>query len=423
MSRAPRKSGRAGVRLNRAGAVRLLLERAEPPAAVSCAPEEALGLVLAEAASAECDVPEFAVSLRDGYALRAADIAGACPERPVRLPVGGRLTAESLPGMELPRGGAVRVLTGGPVPPGANVVVAEEHVSLEEGAVAFTACAPERGNVLGRGADLPSGMVLGGAGEEIDPGLAAVLVRARVRRVAVLPRPCCAVFGLGSELSDPYAGRAAAAVESGRMPGDNLVQMTGLLTRAGGRVVSRGVLPDDAGAIAAALAELFPGGAGPSLVLTSGGTGRSERDLARRAALRAGFELLFDGVEVRPGFGMFAAVRSVEGRASLLLGVPGPPGAVFGCLHAVLPPLLRALRGLAQEPPERVRLEAPLASRFDCEWLVPCMLRRAPDGLLATPLEQGSPLAALARARGVVAVPPGAALRAGDEAELLRFCS
>ncbi|MBU1612312.1 MAG: molybdopterin molybdenumtransferase MoeA, partial [Proteobacteria bacterium] len=273
---------------DRAGALQTLLGHARPGAVRRLPPAEAIGLVLADEVCAACAVPEVASSMRDGYALRASDIASATTRSPVTLPLGGCLPAETELPEPLGDGRTIRVLTGAPLPPGADCVVADERVSLISDGVVFVAHTSPGRHVRPAGMDLPLGTRIVGAGERVTPQLAAILVRARLVQVPVFPSPTAAAFSIGNELADPYVPSA-----DGRMPADNLVMTTGLLGQAGLETLRRAVLPDRVQDVVAALTrEPYP-----DLIVTTGGTGRSERDVARTGAELAGFTPLFGSVD------------------------------------------------------------------------------------------------------------------------------
>lgn len=408
--------GKDRVVKDRRQAVDMLLDHVQPGPALRLRPVEAVGRVLAAHVHAVCDVPEVSSSARDGYALRASDTRAASKDEPVEIPADGLIPAEETNPGRLGAGRALRVLTGAPVPGGADAVVADEDVSHAKGGIVLGMPARAGQHVLPAGTDIRRGTRIALPGERITPQAAAVMVRSRVDEVSVFPRPRAAVFVLGSELADPYASAptesAGAGGSSGRMPADNAVLTSQLLERGGFEVVRRMVLPDDAEALGSALHQ-----AGEfDLAVTTGGTGRSERDMARRGAEAAGFAPVFGSVDIRPGKGMFAAAK--EG--AVLLGLPGPPGAVFACLHVFVPALAAKLQGLAPGGPTQALAGSELVPVKQGEWVVPCRIRRTGASTTADPLtEKLEPYALLARADGVLVVPFGPVVAAGQCVELL----
>ncbi|WP_022661513.1 molybdopterin molybdotransferase MoeA [Paucidesulfovibrio longus] len=408
-------------RPTRAQAVALLLRSAPRPAPLRLPPWQAVGRVAAADLRAEIGVPECAVSLRDGYALRAEDTGAASAETPLRLATQGRLTADARQPQALARGKAVRILTGAPLPPGADAVIPFENLAEPPGpqdqAILLSEPAQQHAFILPQGGDLPAGSLLARSGTRITSQAGAVLTRARVEELPVHPRPAFAMFGLGSELAAP-----APHGDPDRIPADNVVLVANLLRSWGLEAAHCSVLPDDLAAVTAALRETVEFNPRPALIVTTGGTGRSERDYARKAAEQAGFKTLFAGLDVRPGKNAFAALRRDAGKANvLLLGLPGPPAAVFACLHGLALPLARQLCGLPPDAGLRAALRTGLRTRRGSEWLLPCSLNLADGQLAAVPLhgDEWPSLRALAEAHAVAVLPPDSELRPGQCLELL----
>ncbi|MEF2145971.1 MAG: molybdopterin molybdotransferase MoeA [Desulfovibrionaceae bacterium] len=398
-------------RLSRAQAVNLLLEHCAPTLACRMQPMDAVGLVAAEKAQAACPIPGHPTSLRDGFALRSADTATASANAPVCLPVTLTLTAESrLPAPLLP-GQAVRLLTGGPVPPDADAVLGFEDVREEGETISLHAPVLAGQHIRPEGGDLPLGDIIAFPGRAITPQAAALLTRSKVVELAVHPRPSVCMFGLGNELGQP-----GTAIKPGCIPADNVVLVRGLLERWGARVLESRTLPDDLEAIGRALLNAPL----PDVVITTGGTGRSRRDFAHEAALLAGYDLLFNGLDMRPGKQVFAALKQDGGRTVALIGLPGPPNAVYACLHAVVLPLVRRLRGLTPASASCALLKQAIRTRPGSEWIVPCTLDLHEGRLTAQPLiGEGPTLRALALADAAIALPPDRDLTPELPVELL----
>ncbi|MBG0790347.1 MAG: molybdopterin molybdotransferase MoeA [Desulfovibrionaceae bacterium] len=394
--------------VSRPQALRLLLEAAAPLDAVFLAPAEAVGLAAAVDVAAGCDVPETACSVRDGFALRSEDAAGTRSMRPARLAVRQCIRAESVAPAPVGRGEAARVLTGGTLPPGADCVLAEEDVEVRGEEILVSAPVRPGWFVRPVGGEIAAGTVVTPRGRIITPQAAAVMTRTRLSGVAVHPRPTARVMALGSELAAP--GEASAD----RFPADNLVLAGGLLRQAGAVVSEASVLPDDKNR----LVDILSRPDLPDLVITTGGTGNSERDFARTGALAGGFEILFDTVDMRPGRNLFAARRG----ATLLFGLPGPPAAVFTCFHALILPAVRRLRGLPDpEGPITARFTRGINARPGPEWLIQCELSVNGSRITALPLagKEVPPMLGMGKALGLAVISGGATVMPGDEAEIL----
>lgn len=419
-------------RPDRAEAVRRLLHDLAPARSVDRLPRMAVGGVLAHEVVTRTPLPEHAVSLRDGYAVLARDTQSATAEHPVTLPIQGRLTADAQAHAPLGEHRTIRVLTGAPLPPGADAVIPEENVhraDLPPGndackAIHITDPVVPGLHVLPLGADLPVDSRACRIGETITPACAALLTRAKVPEVSIHDQPLGAMFALGDELQPPerFDGLHSDQPQPDGIPADNTVLVPHLLRSWGMPIESQGIFKDSLPAITKHLAMLAHQNSQLRLVVSTGGTGKSERDHIRQAARDAGFTFLFHGLNARPGKSAFAARLSrQDGHDLTLLGLPGPPPAVFALLHALALPLIHALCGIA--PPSRyAALDREITTRPGPEWLVPCTLRHEGAVRVAHPLlgPRMPSYLALARADAVLALPPDAHLPAGTEVEIFQ---
>src|SRR6266545_2658566 len=193
-----------------------VLERLQPLPARQVPLHEALGCVLAEDVTAAEDLPPFANSAMDGFALRAADVAGAGEDDPVPLRLAGEVFAGSA---RLPRvepGTAVRIMTGGPLPPGADTVIPVERTSVAGETVQIRLAAGERAFVREAGEDVRAGVVVLEGGRPLDPAAIGMLASVGRREVPVHPRPRVAVASrwrrpMATSCSPPAASRWATA--------------------------------------------------------------------------------------------------------------------------------------------------------------------------------------------------------------------
>jgi len=414
-SDATRQSGRfqqAESIASRNQAIRRLLKIARPLEGEQILPVNSAGRVAAHTISAFCNVPEQPSSVRDGYALQSEDIEKAAAMKPVRLVVTQNVHAESKNPAPVVSGETARVLTGGLVPPGADAVLAEEDVEIDGETITVRSPVRKGWFVRPAGGEINTGAVIAEAGTLITPQAAAVMIRTRVNALQVHPKPRAKVLALGSELSDPICCKADC--NTGRFPADNLVLTKGLLEQSGADVSETCVLPDNE----SALMEILSQDGLPAIVITTGGTGRSERDFARTGARKSGFTMLFDSVDIRPGRHMFAAHRD----STLLFGLPGPPAAVFACFHAIILPVIRRLRGLPdQAEPVMARFEKGLSAKPGSEWMVQCSLEFKGSHLVATPLigKEVPPMLGMSKAHGLVVIKGGDSILPDGETEVI----
>jgi molybdopterin molybdotransferase len=342
--------------------------------------------------------------------MRTDDIERSGPMNKVRLVVTQTVRAESLGAKEVLSGEAARVLTGGIVPPGANGVLAEEDVEIDEDAIKVSTPIRQGWFVRPAGGEIAKGAIILRAGEIVTPQAAAVMMRTGVKSIHAYPRPTAWTIALGSELTDPTQLEEEG---EGRFPADNLVLTGGLLYKSGAEVEFSGVLPDEEERLIGVLSSEDL----PDVIITTGGTGRSERDFAHSSAQQAGFTTIFDRLDIRPGRNMFAAHKG----NTLLFCLPGPPTAVFACYHAVVLPIIRMLRGLQNRPAIMAKLENGISARPGGHWLFPCRLTHKGTGLVATPLagKEVPPMLAIGQAHGAAIVLGGNSILPDGEVEIL----
>ena len=295
----------------------------------------ALGLVLAHDVVATVDLPGFDNSAMDGYAVRAAELAGASAESPVVLPVAADIAAGDTTRHVLHPGTALRIMTGAPLPEGADAVV---PVELTDGGAARVALhlAPDAGrSVRRRGEDIRTGDRVLAAGTRLGPGHLALAAAANVPEVSVHPRPRVTVVSTGDELVP-----AGSTLEHGQIVDSNSVMLAALVEAAGAEVAESAHLRDDADA----MRELFddlPGS--PHLVLTTGGVSMGVYDTVKEV-LTADGGVDFVKVAIRPGMPQGCGV--VGRSRTPVVTLPGNPVSSLVSFHVFVLPALRRLAGL-----------------------------------------------------------------------------
>ena len=303
------------------------------------------GRVLADDLLAPLDLPPFANSAVDGYAVRFDDLpaSGAAT-----FAVSGRAAAgRALEGEARP-GAALRVFTGAPTPGGFDTVFMQEDVTaLEDGRVLLPPGLKRFANRRPAGEDVAKGALAISAGTRLRPQEIALAAALGVATLPVRARPRVGVFSTGDELAGEGPLRAGAIHDANRPA------MLALILRAGGEPVDLGALPDDPARIVAAL------GAAASrcdLLLTSGGVSMGEEDHVRAAVEKAG-ALVFWRVGIKPGRPV--AMGLIDGVP--LMGLPGNPAAVFVTFFALARPMIAALAGEAWRPPTPMRVTSGFA--------------------------------------------------------------
>jgi molybdopterin molybdotransferase len=378
---------------------------------------DALGLVLAETVRSPEPVPAFANSAMDGYALRAADVQ----EAPAELRVVGVVMAGDAPAkLEVGPGEAARIMTGAPIPPGADSVVMVEHTSASDGLVTVMEAVPPGSHVRPAGSDLQAGDEVLPAGTALGASQLAVLVAAGVSRVRAYPRPVVGVASTGDELQ-----QGAGQLLPGKVRDSNRPGLLAQLRADGFEPVDLGPLPDDKAALAEALLAALQR---CDAVLTSGGVSMGEHDLVKVVLDELGGPgALWAQVAVKPAKPLAFAVLSLEGAARAavpVFGLPGNPVSALVSYELFARPALRLMAGHRQlgRPELRAVLDTPIRRQRDGKvHIARVVLRRGSDGRPRVSLAggQGShQLSALARAGALALVPDGDGLAAGDEVDV-----
>lgn len=352
---------------------------------------EAVGRVLAADVTSRVDVPSFARSMMDGFAVRAADTMGASPYNRLALAVIG----QSMPGRPFDAavgpGQAVRIMTGAPLPNGADAVLPAEVVEIQRQRIlAQDDVSP--GKHVGRlGEDIAAGAAVLPAGRVLRPQDVGVLASIGCGRVAVVRRPQVRIVTTGNELLP-----AGSPAEPNRIVDSNGPMLAALVARDGGRPITPGIVPDDPEAILEALR------AECDMVLLSGGSSVGQEDYAPSLVAEHG-ELPFHGIAMRPGSPM--GIGRLRQRLVFLL--PGNPVSCLCTYDFFAGPAIRVLGGRSADWPYR-RVVAPLRRKIVSTIGRTEYVRvRLAEGW-AEPLAIGgaSVLSSTTRADGFVLVPP-----------------
>ena len=302
-------------------ALERILERARPLPAESVPVGEAAGRVLAEAAQAAVDLPPFASSAMDGYAVRAADTPGT-------LPIAFRVAAGRPAHEPLGTGTASTIATGGAVPEGADAVVPVERATGYDDRVRIDEPAEVGAHIRPRGGDVRAGDVVVPAGIRLGPAQIGALAAAGVGEVRCARRPRVAVLATGDELRAP-----GEQLGPGEIYESNRAMIAAALVPAGALVEQLPTVEDDEAAHRGALER----GLEADVLVTSGGVSVGPHDLVRRIEAELGVEEVFWGVAVKPGKPLSFGVRG----DALVFGLPGNPvSSLVGALLFVRPALL-----------------------------------------------------------------------------------
>jgi molybdopterin molybdotransferase len=370
--------------------------------------ENAAGRVTAAPARARVDLPPFASSAMDGFAVRAADVPGT-------LPIVARISAGSPAARALAPGEAMAIATGGVVPDGADAVIPLEYVVEHDNSIDVANAAHAGDHVRPRGGDVAAGEPVVPAGVRLHAAQLGALAAAGVSELECARRPRVAVLATGSELVRP-----GEPLGAGQVYDANGLMLAVALSAAGADVETLPAVADDEAAHRASLER----GLAADVLVTSGGVSVGPRDLVRAIEAELGVEEIFWQVAVRPGKPVSFGVRG----ATLVFGLPGNPVSSFVGCELFVKPALCALQGVHDPLPrlEPGRLGAPLRRNSGRDDFVRARSHVDGDGIVLEPLsgQESHMIVRAASADALVHVPRGEGeLAAGAPVSWLRLPS
>lgn len=340
---------------------------------------EALGRVLAQDVASRDDVPGFDNSAMDGFALRAADTAGATGAAPVTL----RLAGESRAGAPYPgrldAGEAVRISTGAKLPAGGDAVLRVEDAAERESAVVVTRPLTAGAEVRRAGDDIRAGEVVLRAGARIGPAELGVAASTGAGLLACSRRPRVAIVVTGDELVDP-----GAPLPDGAIRNTNGYALPAQVTSAGAEVASVRTVGDDYAQTVAALRDALRA----DVVVSTGGVSVGAHDHVKPALAELGVGEVFWGVALRPGHPTWFGTAG----PALVFGLPGNPVSAMVTFHLfVRPALERMLGAAARERRVSAVMDTDYPKRPGRAHVVRCTLEALADGWHVRPTKaQGS---------------------------------
>ncbi|MGA1694215.1 MAG: gephyrin-like molybdotransferase Glp [Burkholderiaceae bacterium] len=385
--------------------IELLARVPVAPPTERIAPHKALGRVLAQTVVSPLDVPGFDNAQMDGYAVCAGEVE---PGRAMRVT---QRIAAGYVGMPLESGTAARIFTGAPVPPGATAVVMQEDAALTEDGtqVTFQVPPPEGQYLRKRGGDLQMGAEVLPLGTRLQAADLGLLASVGIPEIEVHRRLKLAVFSSGDELVQP--GRP---LQPGQIYDSNRPMMMALAASLGAEVTDLGVLPDQADATRAALAQA---GAAHDVVLTCGGVSVGEEDHIKAAVREIGALDLWQ-VAIKPGK-PFAFGR--VGQAAFM-GLPGNPVSAWVTFVLLVRPFLLRASGVQRVEPQSVAAQAAFSwtrpdrrQEFLRGWL------QADGTVQMHPKQNSQLLTSVTQSACLVSVPPQTPIQIGDSVECLLF--
>ena len=361
---------------------------------------DSLGRVLASSVTAPLTLPPWSNSAMDGYAVLGRDISGASAEAPVRLAVQETVPAGGFPTQAVRSGVATRIMTGAPLPEGADTVVRVEDTDGGTEGVEVRSARDAMKNIRLRGEDIREGEEVLRAGTPLGPAQIGVLASVGQAAVDVYRRPRVAILGSGDELVD--LDRFHEALSGTKIVSSNSYTLHALVRAAGAEPVNAGVVPDTPAALRDGLMRC----AGCDLIVTSAGISVGEFDYTRDVLQSLGAEMRFWKVRMRPGaplgFGLWDGVPWI--------GLPGNPVSAMVTFELFVGPALRKMLGHERlfRRLVPVRLEEPVRIGARLTHFLRAVLTVGQDGEMTARLTgpQGSGiLTSMSRANALLVVP------------------
>lgn len=371
----------------------IILDAAKPLPPMRIPLRKTIGRVLAEPIYADTDIPPFTNSAMDGFAVRAADVADASEEAPAVLTVLGDLAAGSVADRAVEPGTAYRIMTGAPMPRGADTVIMVEMTESFDDKVRIMASRPLGANVRAAGEDMRRGARVLEEGAIVRPAELAVMSTVGISQPLVYPAPRVAVLATGSELVD-----VEVQPGPGQIRNSNGYALYGQVWNTGAVPVPLGTVADDEAATEAKIQQAL----GCDVVLTSGGVSVGAYDFVKATHEKLGTEFLFRKINVKPGKPTVFGVN----KGTLVFGLPGNPVATMMIFeHFVRPALLQMMGHTCLDRPtvEAVAEEAFRAQDGKTHFVRAIVTREDGGYRVRSTGGQGSHMiSSMAKANGVV---------------------
>jgi molybdopterin molybdotransferase len=372
------------------------------------------GRILAEPVSADRDIPPFPRSTRDGYAVRAADLA----QLPARLTVMGEIKAGPQPGkvLALNPGEAVSIMTGAPVPPGADAVMMIEYTSLQDGRVEITKTVAPGENIVAQGAEAKRGRLVLEPGTRLNESAIALAASVGKPRLQVFIRPRVTILTTGDEIVDLDAEIGPTQIRN-----SNTYSLAVQVQQAGAEPILLPIAPDEP----SRLRQLIEQGLQGDLLLMTGGVSMGRYDLVEQVLAELQAEFFFTGAKIQPGrpvvFGRVSSCGSgrlarsgapaaLETLHKYFFGLPGNPVSTMVTFELFARPMIEALAGMSPRPLVflHARLKSEIHIKPGLKRFLPAILSgQYEDSLVELVPWQGSgDIAARTRSNCLLVIPP-----------------
>jgi molybdenum cofactor synthesis domain-containing protein len=362
--------------------------------------EAAVSRVAAEDIASSIDVPPFARSAMDGYAVIAADTVGASETSPIQLRIVERVYTGRPPSMPIANGECAEIATGAPLPAGGDaVVMVEQTAPVADTLVSIRSSAAPGQNIGRRGADITAGAVVVRRGEWLSPARVGAVAAIGRCELEVYAQPRVAILSTGNEVVEP-----GTALAPGQIFDVNRFTLASIVATHGGIAVTHRPVEDSVEALGNALDAC----AGADLIVFSGGSSVGERDLIVDLIAARG-EMVFHGIAVKPGKPTGFAFVASGGRRVPFFAMPGNPTSCLSNAYVLLVPYLRALARLPKAIARTIRV--PLARTIMSQaGRLQFYTVKLENGAAVPAFKGSGEITSLSQADGYIQIPPDQAV-------------
>jgi len=359
---------------------------------------EAYNRVLKEDITSALDIPPFNRSTVDGYAVKAADTFSAEENQPVKMKLCGIVNVGEPPKVSVGKGEAAEIVTGAPIPEGADAVVMVEDTEKKDAALHVYRAVTRDENVMKKGSDIKEGTTVLKSGQVLGASEIGVLAALGLTKVKVFKVPVVAVLSTGGEVTEP-----GKELPAGKIYDINAYSLSTAVRESGGTPVYLGVVPDDKAELRKALENAL---ASADMVLTSGGVSVGPKDLTPQIVGSLGEPgLLVCGIAVKPGKPTTVALVGKKP----VFALPGHPTSALLLFHLLARPVIQLMSGRTATEAKTVKALAAtrMFSAKGRRTFVMVKLKRESNGFVAEPVETGASgaITTLAKADGFVEIP------------------
>ncbi len=383
--------------ISRERALDLVLGGIDPLEAIGLPLEETLGYIAADDIYASRDIPGFDRASMDGYAICSKDTSSATAQHPVLLKVTGKLSPDAAESTSIKSGHALRIMTGNPIPSGADAVVKEEDVQVNDQGISVSAVVRPSQHILRRGNEMRGGSLIVERGRPITPVVQCMLASLQITEVAVTRKPEVCIVAIGNELIDLRDKLTDYSIVA-----SNIHVLTAMVRQHGGKVRHAKISKDNKNALRKDIEEGLKG----HMLITTGGTSNARSDLTRTVIQDLGIDLTFEGVSMKPGKGTcFGLDHNIP-----VFCLPGTPSAVHVAFYAFVLPALFRLLGLTVSSMSTVNaiLAEDVKKKPGIEYLVHGLVSRKDASYAVLPLvgPDVDAFSAMERANGLIIIAP-----------------